>query len=387
MDSEPKLVALLQDLVSIPSVNPEDTSDDEITGEGRLADYVASHLEKKGFGITWYDKESGRPNVVARFGPDDAKRTVMVEAHLDTVSVKGMSRDPFSGDVEDGRLYGRGACDTKGPMAAALYALSPDVLAKLAERGIAVLFIAAMGEEKGNQGADALVKEGIGANQAIILEPTECSIVHAHKGALWLRVEIEGRPGHASSEKNRANAILAMSEVITFLQSEVPADLLLQGLGKPTFNAGKITGGSAVNIIAQKCSAEFDRRYLPSESSNAMLERLADFLEVQTSRRELAGYTTSVIKDAKPFFTTPDGPLVSNLKRACEAVGLPGHYAGSGWYSDAGSFAATCDEVVVFGPGSITQAHSADEYIDLDSLQKGCDVLRTFFDQLSKEEV
>lgn len=385
---EPSLVDLLRKLVSIPSVNPMLAEDPSIGTEKPLADYLAGYLERQGYRVDWIEPIPGRPNVVGRFGPAQPKRTILVESHLDTQGIHGMVVPPFEGLVREGRLYGRGACDTKGPMAAALLALSPAVLNRLAEAGVQVLYVGAVGEEKGNVGAEQLVDLEVGADEALILEPTELAIVHAHKGAMWFEVEGRGRAAHGSNPRLGVNAICGMLRLVEGIEAEVaalqqkPAHPLL---GHPTVNVGLIRGGSSINIVPDRCVIEVDRRTLPGEENAAILRRVRAQLEDVQKAGLLTGWEVRAIKDGTPFETTADSRLVQRLARSCREAGEPGRTEGAAWYSDAGPFARTCREVAVFGPGSIKQAHTVDEYIELASLEKGRDILQDFFLNLAAE--
>lgn len=385
---ETSLVELLRKLVSIPSVNPMLAEDPSIGTEKPLAHYLAGYLERRGFGVDWIEPIPGRPNVVGRFGPAQPKRSILVESHLDTQGIHGMVVPPFEGVVRDGRLYGRGACDTKGPMAAALMALSPEVLGRLAEAGVQVIYVGAVGEEKGNVGAEQLVDLEVGADEALILEPTELAIVHAHKGAMWFEVEGRGLAAHGSNPSLGVNAIRGVLRLVEAITAEVaelqkkPAHPLL---GQPTVNIGLIRGGSSINIVPDRCVIEVDRRTLPGEENAAILRRVRAHLEGLQQEGVLTGWEVRAIKDGTPFETTADSRLVQRLAGSCRAAGEPGRTEGAAWYSDAGPFARTCREVAVFGPGSIKQAHTVDEFIDLDSLEKGRAILQDFFLKLAAE--
>ncbi|MCO5060965.1 MAG: M20/M25/M40 family metallo-hydrolase [Kiritimatiellae bacterium] len=159
--ADEQLIQLLRQLVAIPSVNPALADDPAIGSEAPLAQFLADHLAEKGFSIERHEIVPGRPNVVARRGP--LRRSAPFSSrHLDTQGIHGMTVPPFSGELRDGRIYGRGACDMKGPMAAALHALTPEVLDALAAAGVQLIFVGAVGEEKGNVGARQLVEWGSG---------------------------------------------------------------------------------------------------------------------------------------------------------------------------------------------------------------------------------
>jgi len=384
---ERDLVSLLQQLVRVPSVNPGHGGDPEFAGEQRMAEFTAEYLQRAGFSVELQSPEPGRPNVIGTSGPANAARTLLVEAHLDTVGVAGMCVDPFAAEIRQGRLYGRGACDMKGAMAAALHVLQPELLKRLSSNGWRTLFVGAMGEEGGNEGALELVRQGrLSADFCIVLEPTELAIVHAHKGALWTRVTLNGRAAHGSAPQEGRNAIAAAARLVEALSTEIEetaSRMNHPALGPPTFNVGRIDGGGAVNVVAGRCVVDFDRRYLPGESGAQLVEDLRRRLREYEARGEIVGFELGVLKDSRPFETDTTTELVQRLSRACEASGVPPALRGTGWYSDAGPLAPVCREVVVFGPGSIRQAHTADEYIELDQLEKGADILRRFVMELN----
>ncbi len=387
MNADP-VVDLLYRLVSIPSVNPEDTDDPKVTGELRLAEFIAHHLDAKGFKVELLGPKRARPNVVARFGPAAARRRLLIEAHTDTVSVRNMVIDPFTPTLERGRLYGRGSTDTKGPMAAALNALTPQRLERLAEQDISFCFVGAMGEEKGCEGALWLAENGLAADEAIILEPTGLDVVTAHKGVLWLNVILEGVAGHGSAPDRGRNAIEAAALLIGRLAEQMRA-LEVEPhplLGLPTLNTGKIEGGSAVNIIPDLCRIEFDRRYLPSESEQAILAEFRREVKRLIEEDRLLGGRVEFeeAKRSPAFSTRSDSRLVSELLEAGKSLGEHPRVRGSSWYSDAGPLAACCREVAVFGPGFIEQAHTRDEFIEIDQLKRGSAMLGAWLDRAAQ---
>lgn len=385
--AERELIDLLTRLVAIPSVNPACTEDPAIAGEGRLADFLVDRLEQLGFRTAWYGRETGRPNFVASYGPEAPKRTLLFESHLDTVGVAGMARPPFEALVEGGRLYARGACDTKGPMAAALHAFAGGGLEALARAGWRLLFAGAMGEENGNVGAARLAKQGVGADQAIVLEPTELAVIHAHKGALWFEVEVRGMAAHGSNPEHGVNAVFAMADVIRFLQEQIRKDQAERRnplLGAPSLSVGLIRGGSSVNVVPDRCVIQVDRRTLPEEDHERIIERVREGLVQLEKDGRIVSHDVRVMKGGAPFQTSARSGLVEALLQACRDAGVAPKTAGAAWHSDAGPLSATCREIVVFGPGSIQQAHTADEYIDLDSLQAGCEVIRRLLRRLAE---
>ncbi|HNR94090.1 MAG TPA: M20/M25/M40 family metallo-hydrolase [Kiritimatiellia bacterium] len=385
---EQSVEELLAKLVAVPSVNPEHSADPAVTGERRVADFIAGYLSDRGFQIEWLEKTPGRPNLIASYGPDDPKYTVLLEAHLDTVGIDGMTVAPFDPQIRDGRMYGRGTTDTKGPLAAALWALDRDRLQALSGASCRVIFIGAMGEETGNEGAFEVAEHGIRADEALILEPTEMQPIHTHKGTLWFRVELLGLSAHGSNPELGRSAILAMKKVIDALNSQIEADQHRfedPVLGLPTLNIGRIHGGTALNIVPEKCVMDVDRRTLPAEDTRAILRRVDVVLAKLKSSGEIREGKVHLIKDCPAVATPPDGRLIGRLVKCCAETGVKAGAAGAAWYSDAGAFSAVCGETAVFGPGSIKQAHTCDEFIEISELHRGAKCLRGFFSALADD--
>lgn len=379
-------VEILGKLVALPSVNPEHTDDPSIANEYRVADFFAGCLSARGFDIAWDRMTPERGSVLASYGPEQPAHTLLLEAHLDTVGVSDMVIPPFEPRIEEGRLYGRGACDTKGPMAAAIAALNPRVLESLATSGVRVLYIGAFGEEKGNVGAERLVEQGVGADSAIILEPTDLSLVYAHKGALWYEIIVTGAAAHGSDPDHGKNAIFAMATVLQWLQERIVDDRQKAShptLGAPTLNVGRIQGGIAMNIVAHRCRIEVDRRTVPGESHAEILSGVRTMLSDLQARGDIRSFEVNILKEGTPFETSQESALVRSFEHALSDAGCEPRLTTAAWYSDAGAFARTCKEIIVFGPGSIKQAHTVDEYIVLDELIKGQKVLECYFERLA----
>jgi acetylornithine deacetylase len=380
------VVSLAQKLISIPSVNPVLADDPAISGEHRMADFIGSFLDQRGFHVTRHEAIRGRPNVVGTIGPDTPRRRVMIEAHLDTQGIHGMTVPPFEGVIKDGRLYGRGACDMKGPMAAALINLTKERLGELTNAGVQLMFAAAIGEETGNLGALEMVDLDIGADELLVLEPTDLHVVHAHKGAFWFEVEVKGLAAHGSAPEKGVSSIRGMMKVIELLHKQTE-DVTIRNalLGRATVNVGIIRGGSSINIVPERCVIEVDRRTVPGENSNEILSRLREGIATLAKNGDICQGEVRRIKEGVPFETTANSALVKRLCASCGDHMVEPVTEGAGWYSDAGPFSKTCREVAVFGPGSIRQAHTADEYIEIDELKTGAEIINTFLQRTSRE--
>lgn len=382
------LIDLLSSLIAVPSVNPAHCSDPEITGERRMADLVERLLRERGL-VTERLNPTGedRPAVIGRSNPPNPKTTLLLEMHLDTVGVADMTIDPFHAEVRDGKLYGRGSCDMKGSFAAFLHALTPDRIGKLNERGIELMVVAAPDEETGTHGAAHLVELGIRADMAIILEPTRCLPVIAHKGAFWYDIELRGRSGHGSQPASgvSTNAALArfLPELLNIHRhvSEASPHPLL---GTSTLNIGRIEGGQTYNIIPERTRVHLDRRVVPSERAETFAEQIQQLLDDLTNEGFLCGGTITLNQNTLPFSTPPESPLVQKLQSAISAVThAPAPPEGTSWVSDASPFGQVCGQTLVFGPGDISQAHTDNEYITLEQLHLGARIFEEFLDHLS----
>lgn len=376
-----KVVGLLKRLVSLPSVNPDHTDEPAIANEFRVADFLAAYLAELGFTLSWDEWTAERKTVIGTFGRADARHTLLLEAHTDTVGVKDMVIPPFEPTVRDGRLYGRGACDTKGPMAAALIALDAETLAHLQAVDVKVVFVGAFGEEKGNIGGERLVEQGVTADAVVVLEPTDCAIVHAHKGALWFEIEVIGQAGHGSAPEKGKSAIFAMADMLSELRKlgeDLSANYSHPDVGRPTLNVGVIQGGVAVNIVPHTCTVEVDCRLIPGQDFDSVLSPVRSLLKQLKQEGRICAFDLRVIKSGAPYWSDPASPLARQLQAAINRHNGPARCTTAAWYSDAGAFARVCEDVLVFGPGSIAQAHTVDEYIMLDELQKGTNILRDF---------
>jgi len=362
------VTGIASELVRIPSVNPDGDPGTPHTGEAACAEWVAGFLSHAGAEVELREVLPGRPNIVARFPSGRAgKPRILFAPHTDTVSVTGMTIEPFGGEVRDGRLYGRGATDTKGPMAAMLWALreaGPQISALPYE----IWFAGLAGEEAGQHGARALAAQET-FDFVIAGEPTGLDVVHAHKGSAWLSLRTAGVAVHASKPECGENAIYKMCAAIECLRREVMPVFETLGdpvLGRPTLSVGTIAGGSKTNIVPDSCEASVDMRTLPGQD-------IAWVAELLRTRVPDIGISLS---GSAPLFTDPAHPLIRRLQ-SCGA-GL----AGAPWFCDAAIFAERGCPAIALGPGSIAQAHTRDEFISVADLEAGAGFFLQFLDSL-----
>lgn len=365
---------LLQSLVRIPSVNPEGASDEALAtghfGELRMAEALRPLLEEAGFDVTLEEVEPGRPNVIARAPGSQDRPRILFGPHLDTVGVETMIIDPFGAEIREGKLWGRGASDTKGTMAAMLWGLLQNA-DKLANAPVALDFVGFMGEETQQLGAKHFAAHhGSEYVFAIAGEPTSLQIVNCTKGCLWAQLSAQGVAVHASQPHRGDNAILKLFSAFDQIKEELDAQFAADShdvLGHSTWNLGLFNGGTRPNVVADQATLSLDIRTIPAlwEQGGAakLLERLCNAHGVSLSYRE----------ENPPMEVTPDNPWIQAIQTvhpASQCVGAP-------WFSDAAHLNAGGVPAICLGPGDIAQAHTEDEFISLTDLEEGAEYFTT----------
>jgi len=371
------LTELLSRLVATPSVNPGSRESFEAPfGEGRMAALLEEIVSAWG-AETWVREVApGRVNFVAKFAGADSSRSLMLEAHADTVGVEGMTVSPFEPAVRDGRMYGRGACDTKGAMAAMLLAIRR-VLDEDGALPVDVYFVSTCNEEAGADGARALVDEGFRADAAVVGEPTDLSIIHVHKGIVRWRITTHGRAAHSSAPDQGANAISMMAKVVALIDGPVAGALAEKHhalLGEPTVSIGTIQGGTQTNVVPDNCTIQVDRRMLPSEAPDQATGEVRAQLDALAKGEKDFRYTLAETQRYPPFDEDVESPVSKCAAGACEKVLGKATFAAVAWGANAGIFKQAGIPCVILGPGSIRQAHTADEYVDLAEVAKAIGV-------------
>jgi len=356
-----RAIRLLRDLVAINSVNP--TLVPGAPGERDVADAVAAEMRRIGLDVTIEDIAPGRPNVVGVIEGRAPGRTLMLCGHTDTVGVTGMT-DPFTPAERDGRLYGRGAQDMKGGVAAMI-----DAARVVAERGLErgrLIVAAIVDEEHSSIGADALVTTWT-ADAAIVTEPTDLAIAIGHKGFAWVEVEVFGRAAHGSRPAEGQDAILRLGRVLTWLET---LDRTLQTqpphalLGTGSLHASFVEGGHELSSYPDRAVLQMERRILPSEPESTALEEVREILA--TLAREDATFRGA----AKPLFSRPayelppDHELPRALAAALSDVGGTPRVGGASFWTDAAVLGHAGIPSILFGPGG-AGLHSIEEYVNV----------------------
>jgi acetylornithine deacetylase len=376
-DEHPLTTRLLRDLVALPSVNPIGRS---LQGpdiyEARVTAYLEDFFRSLGVPYERQTVARQRDNIVARYEVPDARRTYLFEAHQDTVPTDNMIIDPFGATIENGRLYGRGACDIKGGMAAMLAAFARLVREK--PRGAANLLMACtVDEEHTFLGAQELVRRGVRADGAIVAEPTQLQIVNAHKGVIRWNIRTHGRSCHSSRPEQGVNAIYHMAKVLNAIEQYAEGlrtsrtDSLL---GPPTLSVGRIEGGTSVNTVPDHCRIEIDRRLIPGEEPLAAPRDLASYIQ-DTARLDVSFESSAPTLRAPALAPTGSEDLVLRLGQAIDAVKGSHHVTAVPYGTDASTIAEGGIPSVVFGPGDIARAHTCDEWVPLDEVEQASEIL------------
>lgn len=381
---------LLKDLIAIPSMNPmgRDLNGPEYR-ETRVSEYLGRVFDR--LAVPWEQHMvlPGRFNLVARFDGDPAAPTILLDAHQDTVPVDGMTIDPFDPVEKNGRIYGRGACDVKGGLAAMLAAFAR-LSAERPQGAANVILSCTCDEEQLVRGICDLVKLWTSEpravsllahrpDYAVVAEPTELDVVVAHRGATRWKIRTTGRACHSSKPSDGVNAIYRMAKVVDALEEfagQLETSIAPHPLcGPATLSVGIIAGGSSVNTVPDECLIEIDRRCIPGEDGRAIIDDVRRFLNDRL--------------DFEPEFLPPwiiantlsdetNGELSAALLSRIEQVAGEHKAVGVPYGTHASRICEAGVPSVVFGPGSIAQAHTKDEWISVDQLEQASEVYYQF---------
>lgn len=368
---------LLSMMISFDTVN-EFTSGVNFP-EGIMLEYLEKIAEEWGLKTNRLpivsDTLSESYNLLITHGVSQTAPWIVFESHADTVSVDGMTVDPFNGQIKDGLIYGRGACDTKGSGAAMLWALKDYMQLPTCPNNIAVLFVT--DEEATKTGATAFVQRQLqqldwNPTGVIVGEPTLNQPVVAHNGVIRWKVKTQGIAAHSSNPSNGQSAISAMAKLVLEFEKEYCSQLSLENplTGQAACSINTITGGSSVNIIPEFCEIEIDRRTLPGENSEQVLKEIEAVLESIALRDPTIRIGTSTPFVDYQLDPTVNREFAEQISEILIDMGLSGEQSGAGYGTDASTYSIAGIPTIVIGPGSINQAHTKDEWLEIAELDK-----------------
>ena len=421
--SDREVEELLGKLISISSVNPFGREEFSWPpyGEAKIAEFVGDYMQGLGLKVEFQEVLPGRPNVIVTmegregegalqgtlhgsgiaprgsrvalqdrgetpqaqnerqgYGGRAGSRALLLEAHMDTVQVENMAIDPFIPKVEGGRLFGRGACDDKSSLAAMMLALK--LIKESDYTPEATVYLAAVADEEYKfRGVRHLLESGIRADAGIVGEPTDLDVVIAHKGCVRWRIITRGKAVHSSRPEEGVNAIHKMADVIVGMRRKLEPlyDARRHPLvGTPTLSVGLISGGVGVNTVPDECTIHIDRRLLPGEKADEVLQEFREVFE------ELKAQDPSLdVRMEEPYLIdipveiSAEEPVVRCLVEASQAVLGDARIKGVPYGTDASKIAASGIPSVVFGPGSIVNAHSPSEFVEVWQVRKAAEII------------
>lgn len=366
------VVELAQQLIAIESVNPSLVPGG--AGEAAIAQHVARWLAERGFVVQLVGAEVGRPSVIGTYRGSGGGRSLLLNGHLDTVTLAGYHGDPLAAEVRDGRLYGRGSYDMKGSVAAML--LAAVEASKQALRGDIVVTCVA-DEEFASSGTYAVL-DHVQADAAIVTEPTDLALVAAHKGFVWATITTHGVAAHGSRPDLGVDAIVKMGRLLHALEAldnRLRAGATHPLLGTGSLHASLISGGAERSSYPASCVLDVERRTIPGESA-ATLQNELDTIIAACVRHDPQFAATVALGLARAPFETPAGAAILDLLRASasEVLGPTPPVAGASYWADAALLQERGMPTVMFGPAG-AGAHAAIEYVDINSLMQTTAIL------------
>ena len=365
--------ALARALVRIDSRNPMLSPGGP--GEAACVTLLRDTLDGWGFRTEVHDAAPGRPNLVARVGEVRGARSLMLSGHVDVVGVDGMTHEPFAGEQRGDRLYGRGAADMKGGVAAMCAAAWRATQSALA--GEIVLAIAA-DEEYASIGTRAMLERGVRADAAIVGEPTHLQVMPAHRGFVWIEVVVHGRAAHGSRWDVGVDAIRHAGLLLAELDRVDAEDLGRRThplLGRASLHASTIEGGIGMSTYPDRCVLRLERRTLPGESDVHAVDEVRRACETVRGRRAQFAADVSLLMSQNPSDVPTDAPVVRALRDALRECGERSEVSGMSAWTDAALLNAAGIPAICFGPGDISLAHAAEEYIPLPEIDRATSVL------------
>ena len=365
--------ALARALVRIDSRNPGLTPG--AAGEVECVALLRRVLDDWGFRTEVHEALPGRPNLLARIGAATTSRRLMFSGHLDVVGIEGMTHAPFEGTERDGRLYARGAADMKGGVAAMCAAAW-----RAAQQSLGGKIVVALtaDEEYESVGTRAMLERGVRADAAIVGEPTRLEIMPAHRGFVWIEVDVSGRAAHGSRWDVGVDAIRHAGLLLSELDRVDAEDLPRREhplLGRASLHASTIAGGIGMSTFPDRCVVRLERRTLPGERGEDVVAEIERACGAVRARRPSFAAEVRMLMTQGPSDVALDAPIVHELTGALRGCDEPVRVAGMSAWTDAALLNAAGIPAICFGPGDISLAHAAEEYIPLDEIDRAASVL------------
>ena len=367
------LIEQLADLVGIDSTNPGLVPNG--AGEAEIAGYVAEAMRDIGLEVEVWAPEPDRPNVVGVLPGTGEGRSLMLNAHTDTVGVDGMDA-PFTPRIADGRMYGRGTQDMKGSLAAQLAAVRA-LKASDVELGGDVIVAAVIDEEHKSRGTEA-VTERYDVDGAVVTEPTDLELALAHKGFVWVDVKTRGCAAHGSRPDEGIDANMHMGRVLVRLDDLEQARRRRDGhapVGTPPLHVPQIEGGTASSVYSAQCRLRVERRTIPGETATEAVNEVQEILDALAEDDPDFNATCEQTFARRPFEVDPDASIAEVVRGATtDVLGHTPPDAGQTFWTDAALLAEAGTETVVLGPVG-DGLHTTEEWVDLDSVVQLAEIL------------
>lgn len=365
-------LSMLEDMIRIESVNPHFVAN--ARGEGAMADYVERRCRAAGLSVSRQSVFPGRDNLIIELRVGKPDRTLLFEAHMDTVTL-GTMPNALVPTYRDGRLYGRGACDTKGSLAGMLYAMEQCALRPELAGGDLVL-CASVDEEHAYKGLLAFMELELPIAGAVVGEPTELGITVASKGCVRTAITTHGRAAHSSMPEQGDSAILQMMRLIRCIHEKIEPELSRRShplCGSPTIVVGTIHGGTQINIVPDHCVIEVDRRIIPGERPEEAERELIETLTLELAGEKVAFSTERLLHDWA-LNTAFDERIVRAAQSSAFGLGLPEQPRGVTFGCDASKLQEFRSiPSIIYGPGSIAQAHTSDEWVPVSDVERAAE--------------
>ncbi len=379
--SDDPVLATLQDVVAIDSVNPSLPGGEQ--GESGMVNYLSRFFDDLDLPYQTPEVLPGRHNFIATFEGQNPDQVLLFECHMDTASAAVMTIPPFEPHIRDGLLYGRGSCDTKAGGVAMIHAIK-----RLRQAGVTppstLVYAGAVDEEHFFNGSRHLAAN-LKVDAAVIAEPTDLEVIRSHKGVVRFNLTVRGQAAHSSKPYLGVNAIAKMARLIVQLEEQL--EQLYAGksdplIGHPTFSIGTIEGGTQVNFVPDVCRVAIDCRIIPGDTPQSTL---ADFAAVIDQAKTADPELIAELED--PYFicaalgTEEDAAIVQSATSACQEVLGEAKIDGVPYATDGSPFSENGVPAIVLGPGSIDQAHGAVEWVECAQVVKAVDIYQRIMER------